>query len=127
MAYKNRHHKKIRFGLVCLLIFTWLLSGLQTLAVGKSGEGGGGSLPNFLQTRDFSTLVNRLAGYLLMVGIPIAVIMVLYAAVLFLTSGGNEEKVKTAKKALTWAIVGTAVLLVAKGLISLIKDILGAS
>lgn len=103
---------------------------MSTSAYDATQPAPGGSsseLRNFLGSADLTILINRIANYLLMVGMPIAVIMILYAAVLFLTSGGNEEKISKAKKALTWAVIGAAVLLVGKGLVSLLKDILGVS
>lgn len=83
-------------------------------------------VPNFLKANDFAQLVDKVAGYIFMIGMPIAVIMILYGGLLFLTSSGNEEKVKKAKRALTYAMIGVAILLIGKGFISLLASILGA-
>lgn len=92
----------------------------QALAVLDTG------VPNFLGTSDFTVLVDRIADYVFKIGMPIAVIMILYGGLLFLTSSGNEEKVKKAKRALTYAMIGVAILLIGKGFISLLASILGA-
>lgn len=84
------------------------------------------AVPNFLKANDFAQLVDKVAGYIFMIGMPIAVIMILYGGLLFLTSSGNEEKVKKAKRALTYAMIGVAILLIGKGFISLLASILGA-
>jgi hypothetical protein len=43
----------------------------------------------------------------------------------FITSHGSEEKISTARRSLLWAIVGTAVALIAFGVGPLIKNTLG--
>jgi ABC-type amino acid transport system permease subunit len=45
------------------------------------------------------------------IGFIVAVFFIVYAGFLFVTARGNDEKLKTAKSAFLWAIVGTAVLL----------------
>lgn len=76
------------------------------------------------QTRTVQQLAEAIARYLLVIGAPIATIMILWAGFLFMTSSGNEQKVKTAKATLTWAVVGLAVLILNWGIASIIKDIL---
>jgi len=53
--------------------------------------------------------------------------MIIYSGLLFMTAAGDEEKVSKAKKALTWSLIGLAVLIMGRAWISLIKDILGVS
>lgn len=43
----------------------------------------------------------------------LSVIFILYAAFRYITSGGNEENITSARKTLIWALVGTAVALLA--------------
>lgn len=90
-----------------------------------SAGGGGVSIPNPIGAGTFQELVERIARYLFEIGIPIAVIMILYAAFLYMTAGGSEEKISKAHKALTYAIVGLAILFLAWGITSLVKELLG--
>lgn len=55
----------------------------------------------------------------------VAVIMILYAAFLFVTAGGEEEKLGKAKSYLMYGIVGVAVALLAYGIISIVSTTLG--
>lgn len=87
--------------------------------------GTGVSIPNPIGPGTFQDLVERIARYLFQIGIPIAVIMILYAAFLYMTAGGSEEKVTKAHKALTYAVVGLAILFLAWGITSLVKELLG--
>jgi hypothetical protein len=87
--------------------------------------GTGVSIPNPIGSGTFQDLVERIARYLFQIGIPIAVIMILYAAFLYMTAGGSEEKVNKAHKALTYAVIGLGILFLAWGITSLVKELLG--
>lgn len=43
----------------------------------------------------------------------IAVIMIIWGAIQYLTAFGNEEKAATGKKIITWALIGLVVILLA--------------
>ncbi len=57
----------------------------------------------------------------------IAVIAILYSAFLFLTAGGNEESLTTAKKVLIYGIIGIAVALLATNAIKIIQATIGST
>ncbi|OIO47716.1 MAG: hypothetical protein AUJ32_02165 [Parcubacteria group bacterium CG1_02_40_82] len=81
-------------------------------------------LPNPLTATTFEDLVSSIATWFELIMVPLATIMILYAAFLFMTSGGDEEKIKRAKRAITWAVVGVAIVLIGAGFITLIKSFL---
>ena len=85
------------------------------------------TLPNPLNACSFEDLVMRIANWLYMVMIPLSTIMILYAAFLFMTSAGDEEKIKKARRALTWALVGIGIIIIGAGFVSLIRSILETS
>ncbi len=58
---------------------------------------------------------------------PIAVLMTLIVGFLFLTSGGNPEKIKLANKVLVFTILGIVVVLLSPGIVALISNIFGSS
>jgi len=74
------------------------------------------------------TLLERIINFLTYdIGPIIAVAMILVAAFQMMTASSNEEKFKTGRKTLTYTLIGYTILLLANGLIFIIKDILGAS
>lgn len=75
--------------------------------------------------KDFPEVVKRIGGFIQKLLIPVSVIIILYAAFLYMTAGGSEEKVKKAHKALLWAFVGIGIVLIGSGFIDIIKDVLG--
>lgn len=61
---------------------------------------------------DFGMLVLIILEKLVLpIGAIIVVFYIIYAGYLFVTAGGNEEKIETAKKTFLWVVVGAAVLL----------------
>ncbi|MDD5590286.1 MAG: pilin [Candidatus Portnoybacteria bacterium] len=100
---------------------------LAQLAPTSPGTGSGQriyELDNPLKSDSFEGTVEKIAEWIRLIAIPIASIMILYAGFLFMTSGGNEEKVKTAKRTLLWTVIGIAIIIIGSGFITLIKDIL---
>jgi len=55
--------------------------------------------------------IEAVLNIVLMVGVPIVTLAIIYAGFLFVTAGGNSEKLKVAKKTLLYTIVGAALLL----------------
>lgn len=82
-------------------------------------------LPNPLRCRDIPCLLRAIADFLLLVAIPILTIMVLWAGFLYLTAGGDPQRVQAAHKALLWAVIGFAIVLINWGIANIIEEILG--
>jgi hypothetical protein len=101
---------------------------LAILALGKIASAQV-SIPNPLGCPDVGCVLRRIADFLLVIATPILTIMVLWAGFLFLTSAGNPQKVADARKALLWAVIGFAIVLINWGFASIIQEILsgGAS
>ncbi len=115
--------KGIFISLTGLVVLAILFLGLSTFAQ----QSGGISIPNPLSCPDVGCVLKRIAGFLFAIATPILAIMVIWAGFLFLTSGGNPEKVATAKKALIWAVIGFAIVLINWGFADIIAEILGGS
>lgn len=64
--------------------------------------GGVGDLPSFIE---------MIINFVLIVGVPIVALAIIYSGFLFVTAGGNSEKLTTAKKTLLYTIIGAALLL----------------
>ena len=81
---------------------------------------------NPLKYGTIQEIINTIASFLFTISIPIVTIMVLYGAFMLLTSGGNEERIKTGRKVILWAIIGFVVMLIAGGMTELTKSILNS-
>ncbi len=91
--------------------------------------GGGGStnvfnLENPIGVTNFQDLINIIGKWIFNLAIPIAVIIIIYAGVLMLTAGGVPAQFQKGAKALWYAVLGLAVVLIGKGFVTLIQSIL---
>lgn len=66
-----------------------------------------------LGTADLESTVVKIVQWVLGFLGLIAVIMILYGGFMWMTAGGNEDKVATAKKIITAAVIGLIVVLLA--------------
>lgn len=95
----------------------------QTYTVPEAGS-------TILGTDGFSgveSVLTKVANWMLTILILVAIIFFIYAGFLYLTSGGEEEKVKTAKGYVVYGLIAVAVGLLAKGFISLVQSLTSAS
>lgn len=112
-------HNKV--SLIKSIFWSIMMVVLANKAFALEGEGSA-VIPNPLgNTSTFADLISKIAGIVLKIGFPIAVLFIIYSGFLFATARGSEEKIKTAKKTFTWAIIGTAILLGAEVLALAIK------
>lgn len=109
-------------------VFLWAQGGPggvgEENAGGVGGEIGGIKITNPLTSDNFKQLISNIADWLILIGIPVATLMFLWAGVLFATSAGDEKRIEKAKKTLIWAVIGLSIILISKGLSEIIKDLL---
>ena len=79
---------------------------------------------NPIASEDLLALIETIVNYLLWIAVVMAPLACIVGALMFLTAGGNDKKVSTAKKMITWAIVGLTIALVSKGIVTLIQNFL---
>ena len=82
------------------------------------------NIRNPIGATNFTQIIDAITNFAVLIIIPISVLVILYAGALFMFSGGDVEKVKKAKHALLWALVGIAIVLTGKGFIYIIQDVL---
>ncbi len=78
-----------------------------------------------LATGDIRTYVSKIIRYFLLLLGTIAVILCMYAGFLWMTAGGNEEKISQAKKILTNAVIGLLIIVAAYAIVAFILQSLG--
>ncbi len=73
--------------------------------------------------QDVYDILDTIVNWFFAILIVLGVFFIFVAAFYYLTAGENAEKVKTAHKTLTYALVAIAISLLAKGLVHLVSDI----
>lgn len=98
-----------------MLVISLLLIPLLSLAQGQGGPETGQALVN---------LIERVANWLAALLFALAVIFILIAAFGYLTAGGDDEKIKTAKQKLVYAIIAVVIAALAFFIPGLVLNLL---
>lgn len=85
------------------------------------------TIPNPLEAETIEELIDNIIDFIFLISLAIAPIMILVAGFLFLTAGGNPQKVSQAKNLILYTVIGLAIILLAKGLIAVLKSVLGGA
>jgi len=93
--------------------------------VGGPGPGGPISLINPLKATTLWEAINALINFLVLLAFAIAPILIIYAAFLILTAAGKAEQINKAKTIIFLTLIALAIILLAKGLPSIIKGAVG--
>ena len=100
-----------------VLIFSVLLLPLLSLADGA------GQITNPLgSTTELIPFLNKIIDACLKLGAVIAVVALIYAGFLFVTAGGDEGKIETAKNTILYTVIGIVILLGAKAIATVITN-----
>lgn len=102
-----------------LLFFLLLVSFL--IPVGVNGI----KIDNPLKYDTFQELIDNLINFIFILAIAITPIMIVIGAFYLMTAAGNPERVEQAKKIILYTVVGLAIVLLARGLSAVIRQILG--
>jgi len=113
-----------------LLVFLSLLKIKGILAVepgpgGLIGTGSGAEITNPLKADSIVGVLKAISDFLIVIGAPLLVILVIIGGFQILTAAGNPEKINTGKKTILYASIGYAIVLSAWGIIAIIKQTLG--
>lgn len=74
---------------------------------------------------DLVTVIGRVIGWVYTFFFVIAILLILFAAFTYLTSGGEAEKVTKAKNSLIYAAIAVAVALLALSFTTIVRSIVG--
>ncbi len=75
----------------------------------------------------FAQILCKIGDWLIQIGAPVAVLMVLVGAFQIMTSGGEPEKLNKGKKTILWTVVGYGILLLGWGIAEIIANVLGGN
>lgn len=80
---------------------------------------------NPLQFESLEALLDAIIDFLIKIGAPLAVIMIIYAGLIWMFAAGAPEKITKARSIIIWTIIGYSIILVAKGILLVIQSVLG--
>ena len=83
---------------------------------------GNGKLINPISANTVNDFLKAILKGIIKISIPVIALAIIYSGFLFVFAQGNSEKLETAKRAFTFAIIGAAILLGAWALSILISE-----
>lgn len=89
-----------------------------------------GGLPSILTddpNQALKAIIQTAIELLFVIAILSAISLIIYAGILWITSGGDKEKLQKARSRLTYAIVGLSIVLASFLIVSVIVTILGGT
>lgn len=114
-----------------------LLVSFQNLAVFAKNEaiaevtprlmttGGEIRVDNPLKWESFSELIEAVINGLIVISFVIVPLVIIIAGYFFVTAGGDPQKVSQAKNMIIYALIGLVIILMAKGIITFVKTVIG--
>lgn len=72
-------------------------------------------------------LMDDAANWVYVIGFAVALIVIIIGGIGYMTSGGNEDKQKTAKKTIVTGLIGAAIILLAGIILDTVAKFLGVS
>jgi len=115
--------KKIIYSVVS---FSLLLTAGGLILAADPCPAGSVCIPNYGPT-DFCVLLTNIATAVTGLVGGLATVMILVSGIMFLTSGGSQERMGQAKKTLLYAIIGLAIALSASAIVLLITTSIKAT
>ncbi len=118
---KITNHRGLLFSLLLVIFLVPIISNAQASLGLPSNIGG-------LGTTDLKTVISNIVGVIFgFLGI-LLVLLILYGGFLWMTSQGNEQQIEKAKKVITSAVIGLALVLSAYGIASfIVSSLLGST
>lgn len=77
------------------------------------------------QGTGFTDVVDKILNIIFFVAIAVAPVMIIVAGFKFLTGGANPETLKSARMMLIWTAVGFGIILLSKGIVLILRGVLG--
>ena len=85
------------------------------------------TIDNPLASDSLTDLIDGIINFIFWVATVLAPLMIVIAAFYFVTSAGNPNQIAIAKKIILYTLIGYAIILLSKGLIIILREILGVT
>jgi len=80
---------------------------------------------NPLEYETFGELIDAIIKFIFNIAIVVTPLMAIVGAFYILTAGGDPKRVGTGKNIILYTVIGLAIILLARGLVAMIEQIIG--
>ncbi len=84
-------------------------------------------IQNPLQAAEFEVILDNIIGFIFNVAVVLAPLMIVIAGFLFVTAAGNSDQINRARAIIVWTAIGFLIILLSRGIMGIIRKILGLS
>jgi hypothetical protein len=82
-------------------------------------------IENPINACSFEDLVNNIIDFIFYIALALTPLMIIFGAFFLLTAGEDPKRVETGKNIILYTLIGFTIILLAKGLVALIRGIMG--
>ena len=82
-------------------------------------------IKNPLEYDTFGELIEAIIDFIYKIALVLAPLFIVIAGFYFVTAAGNPAQIETAKKIILYTLIGFLIILLSKGLIAVIQNVLG--
>lgn len=107
-----------RRSIYLIFLFLLLISFLSNVAMAIT-------IPNPLEWDTVEEVIQGIIDFIFWLAVVIVPLMIIIGAAFFITSAGNPNKIRTAKNIMLYTAIGFTIVLLAKGVASVVKQIIG--
>jgi len=80
--------------------------------------------PDPLGGQTLADIVGNISKWLLNLAIILGPVLLVIGGIIFMTAAGDPNRISTAKRIILWTIVGFLIILLAGGIVSVVKNLL---
>ncbi|MFA7285487.1 MAG: hypothetical protein WC011_01405 [Candidatus Paceibacterota bacterium] len=123
MNFKKNYLASILLVLVFgLIVFSPVISLAQSTGSGPNTPTAAVTIDNPIKANNVQDFVKTILEGIIKIGIPLVAIAIIYSGFLFVTAIGKPDKIKEAKDALLYTVIGAAILLGSWAIAQLISE-----
>lgn len=98
---------------------------LATVEAGGDGSSTGDlDLNTIFQSTSLLAIINQAIGVLWVIAVPLSVIMIVWAGIELVSSGGDSKKVASARNRIKYTLIGLVVMILASSVVALVQNVL---
>lgn len=117
--FPNRYMKKFLVFLIFLFSLLILFFGKEVFALTIIRFG-----PPF-RTKTLPEFIDALMNFITVISFALVPLMILIGAFYWISSGGEPKKIATGRQIISWAVVGLIIVLLARGIVFMVRNLLG--
>ena len=91
----------------------------------SAGDPISSTIENPLNYKSFDEIINAVINFIFWVGLAVTPLMIVIAGFMILTARDDANKVEQGRKIIIYTLVGLFIILFAKGLISVLNQVMG--